>query len=63
VSKGFHAGSANIHAGRKLVVHPFTLAMGLSACQGIEAIDLLDLILEVRKLSYECAADFANREI
>jgi putative transposase len=31
--------------------------------EAFEATDLLDLILEVRKLSYECAADFANREI
>ena len=49
VSKGFHTGSADINAGRKLVVHPGngTFSLGL----GIEAIGLLDLILELRKLS------------
>jgi uncharacterized protein len=49
VSKGFHTGSADIRAGRKLVVHPGKGTFSLG--QGIEAIGLLDLILELRKLS------------
>ena len=42
--KGFHTGSVDIDAGRKLVVHPgnWTFSLG----QGIEAIDLLHLVLE-----------------
>jgi uncharacterized protein len=49
VSKGFHTGSVEIDAGRKLVVHfgDGTFSLG----QGIEAIGLLDLVLELRKLS------------
>jgi uncharacterized protein len=49
VSRGFHTGSADINAGRKLVVHPGKGTFSLG--QGIEAIGLLDLILELRKLS------------
>ena len=49
VSKGFHTGSADINAGRKLAVHPGDGTFSLG--QGIEAIGLLDLILELRKLS------------
>jgi len=49
VSKGFHTGSADINAGRKLVVHPGIGTFSLG--QGIEAIGLLDLILELRKFS------------
>jgi predicted AAA+ superfamily ATPase len=49
VSKGFHTGSADIKAGRKLIVHPGNGTFSLG--QGIEAIGLLDLILELRKLS------------
>jgi hypothetical protein len=49
VSKGFHTGSADIAASRKLVVHPGNGTFSLG--QGIEAIGLLDLVLELRKLS------------
>ena len=49
VSKGFHTGSVDIDAGRKLVVHPGNGTFSLG--QGIEAIGLLDLVLELRKLS------------
>ena len=49
VSKGFHIGSADINAGRQLIVHPGNGTFSLG--HGIEAIGLLDLILELRKLS------------
>src|SRR5208283_2165762 len=49
VSKGFHTSSADINAGRKLVVHPGNGTFSLG--QGIEAIGLLDLVLELRILS------------
>ena len=48
VSKGFHTGSVDINAGRKLVVHPGNGTFSLG--QGIKAIGLSDLILELRKL-------------
>jgi hypothetical protein len=49
VSKGFHTGSVDTDAGRNMVVHPSNGTFSLG--QGIEAVGLLDLVLELRKLS------------
>jgi uncharacterized protein len=49
VSRGFHIGSADIEANRKLVVHPGDGSFSLG--QGIAAIGLLNLVEELRELA------------